>query len=93
VCWRLAPLSLQSNRLLRVARKRLPGDDESFSLIPTLAVQYIIVRSANGRALTYVYYESEAGQRSAAKLLTRDDARRIAANIVKLPEVLPRTKK
>jgi hypothetical protein len=40
-----------------------------------------IVRDANGQQLAYVYYESEPGRRSAAKLLTKDEARRIAANI------------
>jgi hypothetical protein len=39
-----------------------------------------IVRDANGQALSYVYYESEPGRRSAAKLLSEDEARRIAAN-------------
>jgi hypothetical protein len=47
-----------------------------------------IVRDRNGQALAYVYYEEEAGRRSAAGLLTRDEARRIAGNIAKLPGLL-----
>lgn len=46
-----------------------------------------IVRDANGHALAYVYFEDEPG-RSAAHLMTRDEARRIAANIAKLPDFL-----
>jgi hypothetical protein len=48
-----------------------------------------IVRDNNRQALAYVYFEEEAGRRNAAGLLTRDEARRIAANIAKLPG-LPR---
>jgi hypothetical protein len=44
------------------------------------------VRGAN--ELGYFYFEDEAGRRTAAKLLSKDEARRIAANVAKLPELL-----
>jgi hypothetical protein len=47
-----------------------------------------IVRDANNFPVAYVYFESEPGRRAAAKLMTKDEARKIAAGIAKLPELL-----
>ena len=43
-----------------------------------------VVKDGSGQKVTYVYYEEEPGRRSAAKLLTKDEAQRIAANIAKI---------
>jgi hypothetical protein len=47
-----------------------------------------VVRDASGQALAYLYCRDNDGESRQAKVLTKDEARRIAINIARLPEML-----
>jgi hypothetical protein len=47
-----------------------------------------VVRDANGQALAYIYSRKNEAEARQAKVLTADEARRVAANIARLPELL-----
>jgi hypothetical protein len=44
-----------------------------------------VIRDANGQALAYIYSRESEAEALQAKVLTKDEARRIAVNIARLP--------
>ena len=48
------------------------------------------MKDATGQSIAYVYGRETKAEANTAKVLTMDEARRVASNIVKLTAVLPR---
>ena len=66
------------------SRRRFPAP---WTVEEYCGISYI-VGDANNFPMAYVYFESEPGRRAAAHLMSKDEARKIAAGIAKLPELL-----
>jgi hypothetical protein len=47
-----------------------------------------VVREASGQSLVYVYSRDNEAEALQAKVLTKDEARRMAVNFARLPELL-----
>ena len=55
----------------------------------TTSRESFIIRDAKGQPLCYLYYEENVRRMSMGRL-TKDEARRIAVNIAKLPDLVKR---
>jgi hypothetical protein len=58
------------------------------AVVSRRADECFIVRDADGQALGYFYFDEEQQSPAIDRRLTRDDARRMAVNFAKLPDLV-----
>src|SRR5262249_4041370 len=82
------------HRARQAACRRRRGDRMTRRLPPPWHADQFsggyVVRGANGSAVAYVYGRSTEAEALEAKQMTMDEARRVASNIAKLPDMLKR---
>ncbi len=78
---------------LRKGRQREPADGETVGQVEAPVSRKngvcarAFFRATQTETLAYVYFEDALGQQRAAKLLSKDEARRIAAHVANVPEL------
>src|SRR5215831_9276339 len=86
--------SARHQNLRQSARTRRRGDRMTRRLPPPWHADKFsggyVVRDASGFAAAYVYGRSTEAEALEAKQMTMDEARRVASNIAKLPDMLKR---
>jgi hypothetical protein len=65
-----------------------PGERAAWLPMAKRTIDGYIVRDANGQALAYLYSRDNPTEALQTKMLTKDEARRIAVDIAGLPELL-----
>lgn len=68
---------------LFMSRRRFPAPWTVIEM-----AEAFVVEDASGFRLVYLYFEDEPTRRTMQNRLTRDEARRIAIGIARLPELL-----
>src|SRR6516164_4276645 len=65
-----------------------PAQSRATGVVSCTNATCFVVHDKTSQPLAYIHFEDKSGRLSPINQLTRDEARRIAENIAKLPELL-----